>query len=167
VPRGDERDEEQAETRDRQDAMISAGLDGELEPEDRERLRRIDELGPKERKEFARELRNRLAESPGETARIERNIDRWREMSESERESDREQMKRFRAMSVEDRRMLLDAWVGPEPAESFSGVVDESSKPSGQIRSSALGVDAFRLAPVQYRKGMIPSARGAQTRVSS
>ena len=42
--------------------------------------------------------------------------------------------------------MLLDAWVGPEPAESFSGVVDESSKPSGQIRSSALGVHAFRLA---------------------
>ena len=56
-----------------------------------------------------------LAEPAGETARIERNIDRWREMSESERESDREQMKRFRAMSVEDRRMLLDAWVGPEP----------------------------------------------------
>ena len=55
-----------------------------------------------------------LAEPPSETARIERNIDRWREMSESGRES--EQMKRFRAISVEDRRMLLDTWVGPEPA---------------------------------------------------
>jgi hypothetical protein len=36
--RDGERDEEQAEIRDRQDAMISAGLDGELEREDRERL---------------------------------------------------------------------------------------------------------------------------------
>ena len=88
-------------------------------------------------------------------------------MSESGRES--EQMKRFRAISVEDRRMLLDTWVGPEPAESFcgSGAVDESSKPSGQIRSTGHGAHAIRLALIQYRKEMIPEARGAQTWVSS
>jgi hypothetical protein len=122
-------------------------------------------------KSLVHRARASLAESPGETARIERNIDRWREMSESERKSAREQMKRFRAISVEDRRMLLDAWVGPEPAESFSGsgsgAVDESSKPSGQIRSSGHGAHAIRLALIQYRKEMIPVARGAQTWVSS
>jgi predicted DNA-binding protein YlxM (UPF0122 family) len=117
-------------------------------------------------KSLVHRARAGLAESPGETARIERNIDRWREMSESERKSAREQMKRFRAISVEDRLMLLDAWVGPEPAESFSGsgAVDESSEPSGQIRSSGHGAHAIRLALIQHRKEMIPAPQEAHKR---
>jgi len=80
----------------------------------RRRLRKIDGLEPKERRQFADEPRDMLNESPGEAARIERNLDRWRRMSESEREKYREQMHRFRAMSAEDRRRLLDQWVDPE-----------------------------------------------------
>jgi hypothetical protein len=42
----------------------------------RRRLRKIDDLEPKERRKLAHELRGRLNESPGEAARIERNLDR-------------------------------------------------------------------------------------------
>jgi hypothetical protein len=82
----------------------------------RRRLRGIDRLAQGERKKFVQELRDTAAEPGQESMRIERNVDRWRDLSESERDNYREQMRRFRALSGEDRRRLLDEWErSPEP----------------------------------------------------
>jgi len=76
----------------------------------RKRLRRIDELEPEGRSRFVAELRSLMEESPEQAARIDRNIERWRSMPESDREKYREQMRRFREMSSEERQKLLEEW---------------------------------------------------------
>jgi hypothetical protein len=76
----------------------------------RARFRNVDRLGPGERKRFIRELRDMTAGPSQESIRIERNVDRWRELSELERDNYRGQMRRFRSLSAEDRRRLLDEW---------------------------------------------------------
>jgi hypothetical protein len=56
-----------------------------------------------------------IADRPNaENRRIERNVDRWKDMSESDREKYREQMRRFQSLSVDDRRRLLDEWEDPK-----------------------------------------------------
>ena len=56
---------------------------------------------------FVGELEAMIQSRSGEIERFERNRERWRDMSEAEREEAREQMKRLREMSVEERRELL------------------------------------------------------------
>lgn len=76
----------------------------------RARFGDIDRLGPGERKAFMRELRDMTASPSQESIRLERNVDRWRELSKLERDAYRGQMHRFRSLSAEDRRRLLDEW---------------------------------------------------------
>ena len=80
----------------------------------RRRLLRIDDLDAKQRARFVEELRGIANQPESDVGRIERNVDRWKGMSESERDRYRDQMRRFRELSVEERRKLLDAWEDPE-----------------------------------------------------
>ena len=73
----------------------------------RKRLRGIDALEPPARRAFVDELRERIRGQEAEIERFRRNRDRWEGMSEAERREAREQMKKLRAMSVEERRALL------------------------------------------------------------
>ncbi len=86
----------------------------ELSKEDQEamrrRLRRMDDLDPSKRNELLRELRAMAADSSRESGRIKHNVDRWRGFSEAERDRYRKQMRRFRDLSTQDRRRLLDEW---------------------------------------------------------
>ncbi len=82
----------------------------------RKRLRGIDDLEAGKRKELIDELRTIIDKPSAESRRIERNVDRWKDMSESDREKYREQMRRFRALSVDERRQLLDEWEDPKRA---------------------------------------------------
>lgn len=84
----------------------------ELPPEERrslrERIARIDDVEAKERALLISEIEALIAGYTPEIDRLERNKDRWKEMSEAERMEAREQMKRLRSMSVEERRALLE-----------------------------------------------------------
>ncbi|MEM9177357.1 MAG: DUF3106 domain-containing protein [Myxococcota bacterium] len=73
----------------------------------RRRLRGIDEMAPPERAAFQAELREMIRGQAEEIERLERNRDRWRRMTEAERDEARAQMRKLRAMSVEERRALL------------------------------------------------------------
>ena len=53
-----------------------------------------------------------------ERARIRRNSERWDAMNEGERERLREQMRRLRALSVDERIELLERALGEAPATS-------------------------------------------------
>ena len=81
------------------------------EPE-REALKRriagIDELESEQRSQLIAELRGMIDAYSLEVDRLERNTQRWRDMSPSERDEVREQMRRLRSMSVEERRALLE-----------------------------------------------------------
>ncbi len=83
----------------------------ELPESDRKRLRRnirgIDDLEPAERRAFLDELRDLVEGQAGEVERFQRNRERWRDMSDAERDEAREQMNKLREMSVEERRALL------------------------------------------------------------
>lgn len=74
----------------------------------RERIARIDDLEAKERAVLIAEIESMIAGYSREVDRLERNKDRWKDMSEAEREEAREQMQRLRSMSVEERRALLE-----------------------------------------------------------
>lgn len=73
----------------------------------RERIRGADELEPAGRAALIADLREMIDGLAGEADRIERNRERWRGMSEAERETYRSQMKRLRALSPEEREELL------------------------------------------------------------
>jgi hypothetical protein len=73
----------------------------------RERIRGIDALEPSAREAFVEALRERIRGQEAEIERFRRNRDRWEGMSEAERREARKQMKKLRAMSVEERRALL------------------------------------------------------------
>ncbi len=74
----------------------------------RSRIDGIDEMAPAERQAFLAELKGLIAGFDGEVDRLERNRDRWKSLSESEREEYREQMRRLRSMTIEERRKLLE-----------------------------------------------------------
>ena len=74
----------------------------------RRKVRRIDDLSPAERAAFVEELRTLIRGQGAEIERFERNRDRWEGMSEAERDEAREQMRKLRALSVEERRVLLE-----------------------------------------------------------
>jgi len=91
----------------------------------RKRLRKIDDLSVSERAQLTRELRAIADRPSGESDRIGRNVDRWKDMPEADREQYREQMRRFRALSTEERRKLLNEWEDPERSTKS---VDGASK---------------------------------------
>lgn len=73
----------------------------------RERLRGIDDLEPGERQALVAELEELIRGQATAIERFERNRNRWDGMSEAERQEARDQMKKLREMSVEERRSLL------------------------------------------------------------
>jgi len=85
----------------------AAALPGDERTALRRRLRGIDALDAAERQALVAELRAMIRGQEAEIERFERNRDRWEGMSEAERQEAREQMKKLRAMSVEERRALL------------------------------------------------------------
>jgi hypothetical protein len=76
----------------------------------RRRLGQMDDLDRGERAHFIEELRAIVDRPHGESQRLKRNVDRWKKMSESDRDRYRDQMRRFQALPVDERRRLLDEW---------------------------------------------------------
>jgi hypothetical protein len=76
----------------------------------RERLRGFDALAPDERRALVAELEGLLARADEDIARFERNLGRWEQLSEAERERYRERLRRLRALPPEERRALLEEW---------------------------------------------------------
>lgn len=76
----------------------------------RERLRRIDALGPEERRDLVAELEVLRSRADPDLERLERNLDRWEKLSEADRERYRAQMQKLRSMPIEERQRLLDEW---------------------------------------------------------
>lgn len=76
----------------------------------RERLRRFDALDPHERRVLVAELEVLRVEGAADVDRLERNFERWENLSPEERERYRAQLRRLRDMPLEERRRLLDAW---------------------------------------------------------
>ena len=76
----------------------------------RKSVRKIESLSPAERSEFSARLRGLLANASKDVERMERNLGRWEGMSKRERETYREQMRKLRSMSDEERREVLGEW---------------------------------------------------------
>jgi hypothetical protein len=99
-----------------------------------ERLRRVDSLAPDERAALVAELEGLLARSNDRVEQFERNLDRWEGLSEAERDRYRAQMRRLRAMPLEERRRLLDEWERsrrePGSPPGGEGAPENSPQPS-------------------------------------
>jgi len=74
----------------------------------RGRIAEIDDLEADERAVLIADLQKLIQSFEGEVERLERNRDRWKGMTPSEKEEYRAQLKRLRKMSPEDRRALFE-----------------------------------------------------------
>lgn len=74
----------------------------------RRRIADIDDLEPEERAALIADLQSMIQGFEGEVERLERNRDRWEGMSRAEKDEFRDQLKRLKKMSPEDRRALFE-----------------------------------------------------------
>ena len=103
----------------------------------RDRLRRIDELAPDERRDLVVELEGLRDRADPEIERLERNLDRWEKLSEADRERFRAQMQRLRDMPIEERQRLLDEWERAGKGEREGGDDGRDSPPKDAAEPSA------------------------------